>query len=312
MDSLRKTPAVVAESKGAENGSAIPAPTPTCQLHDLMAHVFDGNPSPFIVDVGAYRGDFTSALLQRFPGVRAMLVEPTLATCYELQTRFDHNRAIQIVNVALGAERTTADFYLTEHAYQNSLLPPTDVAAKKTTVAVETLDHLHQSWPKQIRLDFLKIDAQGHDLRILLGAAQTIAADQPAILVEVIFVPLYERQDSYFAILQFMSERGYELSGIFQPHTTEDGLLAFADLLFLPAAAHRRLRERMNNRYVCLDVSLLKQQVVQLQAICDERLRVIEQLDTALRSHRNARFPQRGLAAGVKRLFQKMRHPWTG
>ncbi len=287
--------------------SAQRVPAPPSQLHDLLAHFFAGKPSPFCVDVGAYQGDFTAALLQRFSDARALLVEPTPAIYSVLQTRFANNSAVQTENCALGAERATADFYVAEQPYQNSLLPPTDVAAQKITVPVETLDHLRQSWPERERLDFLKIDAQGRDLRILEGAAQSIARDQPAILVEVIFVPLYERQDSYFEILQFMRERRYKLAGIFHPHTTEDGLLAFADLLFLPAEAHRGLCGRMNNRYICLDADLLKHQNAQLQTACDERLHAIKQLDAALRKRQEVPPSPLGLTARIKRLFQEMR-----
>src|SRR5690606_17254707 len=52
----------------------------------------------------------------------------------------------------------------------------------ETPVAVRTLDDLRCGWDRPV--DILKLDTQGSEVAILLGAARTFAADRPVILSE--------------------------------------------------------------------------------------------------------------------------------
>jgi FkbM family methyltransferase len=215
--------------------------------------------------------------LARFPESHGVLCEPTPDTHAAVQQRFRDNPRLQVAQLALSDSPRLAPLFTGGPAYTNSLLPSVDGTGHSTTVTVETLDRLRDTLLLGPGLDLIKIDAQGHDLHILRGAATTLRRDAPVVLVEVIFAALYDNQDSYFDILQHMKDWRYELAGIHNAHASATGVLAFADCLFLPAALHARVRGG-SERFTCLDADELLQQNRLLQKACEERLELIHQL----------------------------------
>jgi FkbM family methyltransferase len=191
---------------------------------------------PSLVDIGAAKGDFTSSFLEVFPEVRALLFEPTRESVLLLQERFRENPQIKILGYAVGNTKRTAALHSYKQSENNSLLISLvqNTESLEPGVKVETLDDCLAQAGMLSRVDIVKIDTQGTDLKVLQGAQKTIERYQPFILAEAIFVPLYDGQDSYYGILDFMRQQEYRLAGIFETHSTQQGLLAFADLLFLP------------------------------------------------------------------------------
>lgn len=232
-----------------------------------------------IVDVGAYRGDFTAASLAEFPGSSALLFEPGPAKAAALRERFAVDPGVRVVEAALSDEAGEALLYELSDPATDSLLPPRGYQAEATrTVRVDRLDAVlaQQEAPS---VDLIKIDAQGHDLRVLRGAAETLARCRPALLVEAIFVPLYEGQGSFEELLTFLTTAGYRLAGVHGVHTDARGLLAFADLLFLWQRPHARLAVSATpGPFTCRDPDLSLDQVAALQKACDERLDLIHEL----------------------------------
>jgi FkbM family methyltransferase len=235
-----------------------------------------------LVDVGAYRGDFTAAALTTFPGSTAMLFEPGPSKAHALRERFRVASGVRVFEMALSDESGQTLLYERTDSATDSLLPyvgePPD---RVRPVRVERLDAIleEEGGPS---LDLLKIDAQGGDLRVLKGASKTLARSRPALLVEAIFAPLYEGQASFEEILAFVSSVGYRLAGLHAIHTDPRGLLAFADLLFLAEDAHTRLAAATAaGPFACHDPELLQDQVQALQEACDDRLALIHQLTRA-------------------------------
>jgi FkbM family methyltransferase len=64
---------------------------------------------------------------------------------------------------------------------------------------ISTLDAYHLT-----RCDFLKIDVEGMERQVLLGAARTIAKHRPILYVE------NDRADNSFALLEVLAKLGYE------------------------------------------------------------------------------------------------------
>jgi len=239
------------------------------------------------VDVGAYLGDFSEEIVRSFPGSRGLLYEPTPETYAKLNARFCSNSSIQTVQAAVSNRTGTAEFYLAEDAATNSLLRFHSEPQNhpKASVSVVTLDEELGRNTDLWKVDLLKIDTQGNDLKVLLGAQRTLEKDQPVVLLETIFLPLYRQQDNYFEIWQFFAERAYHVAGIYNAHYTEDGILAFSDFLFVPArlihVLHRNDLSR--GRFVCTDSETLLAENKNLLAVCAERLELIQRLDGELR-----------------------------
>jgi FkbM family methyltransferase len=229
-------------------------------------------------DVGAYHGDFTALLLKHFPQLPVVAFEPTPETFRQLKHRFAKEPRVQVQNLALSDQSGWASYYLTEHPVNNSLLPPADCPVRETIrVAVEKLDQFRQRDRRPVAL--MKVDARGHDGRILRGAERILQQDRPLVMVEATFLPMYQQQDDPCDLWLFLREQGYRLAGLYNTHSTPQGLLAYTDCLFVPAEVHRQLipSERLE-RYLCDDPQTLQQQNALLEAACRERLELIHRL----------------------------------
>ena len=234
------------------------------------------------VDVGAYLGDFSERVLGDFPSATGLLFEPTDLSFQALTKRFCANTSVHVFNLALSIESGEAEFYMVTDSATNSLLgfktPGLD--PHSTVKPVETLDRVLQSQIGLPPVRLLKVDTQGNDLRVLQGARGVVSAHRPAILIEAIFVALYESQCSYYEIFEFMNDNHYLLAAVLEPHSTSEGLWAFADLLFVPAEKHASLTGTAEKQrdYVCTDSNYLLAQNRLLQSACDERLDLIHRL----------------------------------
>ncbi len=123
------------------------------------------------VDIGAHVGFFSRTLSKLFQRVYAFEPEPENFAC--LQQNVSEN--VRCTRVALGEEFGEAA--LTTPKLANSGAWET---TEGTGVTVVPLDGI---WLNGC--DFLKIDAQGDEFDILLGAEQTLKEHHPVIMVEI-------------------------------------------------------------------------------------------------------------------------------
>ncbi|MEM9532395.1 MAG: FkbM family methyltransferase [Pseudomonadota bacterium] len=139
------------------------------------------------IDVGANHGLYTVALGRAsHPGGEVIAVEPTPATAACLRATIEANEmAAQVKELALSDAPGTA----TLHAYPNSEINTLGRAGIKPgavehEVTVSTLDQLMADlgWTS---LDFLKLDAEGEEVPIVEGAAETLAGSDPLVLFEL-------------------------------------------------------------------------------------------------------------------------------
>ncbi|MCS7271809.1 MAG: FkbM family methyltransferase, partial [Gemmataceae bacterium] len=151
---------------------------------NLLSSVLPTTREWIFYDVGAYQGDFTALLLRHYPRALAVAFEPTPHSFDYLRIRFRHEPRVQLLPLALSDRTGVATYYLTEHAYNNSLLRPGDTpVCQSIEVPIDTLDRFRERDHRPVQL--IKIDAQGHDLRILQGACHILKQDRPVILVEM-------------------------------------------------------------------------------------------------------------------------------
>ena len=197
--------------------------------------------NPVILDVGANDGETVSAFLRRFPHARILAFEPYAPLYQRLRRRFRHTTTVETLNVALGAAPGTARLHLYSGHRMNSLLrldadPANPMAAGFTergavTVPVATIDDFVRE-RRLPRVDILKIDTQGYDLEVLRGAAVQLAAHRVgAVLLEVNFVPMYERQASFADLHALLTGHGYRLVDFYN-HQRVAGVTAWCDACY--------------------------------------------------------------------------------
>ena len=129
-------------------------------------------PDPLVLDVGACKGEFTAALLEAIPKAKAILFEPTKTNARKLLERFHDNPRVKILECALGNLEGDGVFHRYAESETNSLLnllSATSVS-EQYHVRVETIDGVLRRNVSIGKLDLIKIDTQGTDLRVLKGA----------------------------------------------------------------------------------------------------------------------------------------------
>ncbi len=136
---------------------------------------------PVIIDVGAHHGEWSLALgsqLER-SGVHGEfhLVEPSPSSVERLRAL--QRSDFRLHPVALGRkqeervlfEPAPGSLLSSLHRRSDSFLPP-DIQCRETSVPVVTLDELLASLCVDT-VDFLKLDTEGHELEILIGAEKS-------------------------------------------------------------------------------------------------------------------------------------------
>ena len=234
-----------------------------------------------LIDVGAYHGEFARKILPCQGLKKALLFEPNPRNILFLEKCFSGDERFSIEKLALGDQIGDVTFYCDKNLSTGSILryfprdPGGENKVGKFAVNQVTLDDYLGKINYHDGVGLIKVDTQGYDLNVLRGAEYTIQKSQPWIVVELIFLPLYENQANPIAIYEWLNERGYRLTGIFNEHHSENKLLAFADAVFAPAevpAGHGELY------HLKPDWISLKTEVDMLRTVCSERLELINAL----------------------------------
>lgn len=246
-------------------------------LEDWLAARRPPEPARVLLDVGAYHGDFSRACRTRRVAGAIHLFEPNPANHPALEAFARAEPGVALHKIALGADDRECDFNASADAATGSVLPYRDAPAgsvRTTRVAQRKLDGW---WIEHGRpaVGLLKIDTQGNDMAVLTGAAALVASQQPWIVAELIFVPLYEGQARVTDLLAWADQADYVVAALFNEHFTEAGLLAFADVVLLP----RKDAPPATSRFVPRPATAaLQAEVEALRGVCAERLALIERL----------------------------------
>lgn len=136
--------------------------------------------SPVVFDVGANVGDYTQLVLRHVARARVYAVEPSRVAYDELVRNVGSHGQVKTFRLGLSdSERTVTLHSYTADGQETTLLSsidprlPTQVVrvemAAVEEIEVRTLDRLCES-ENVGRIDFLKLDVEGHEPAILRGA----------------------------------------------------------------------------------------------------------------------------------------------
>jgi FkbM family methyltransferase len=123
----------------------------------------------YVVDVGANKGEWTDLALHHIRPDGVLLFEPSTHAAQLLRERFSERSEIEIVEAAAGNAPGSMLFFEEEGAGEtSSLVEGVSSRGVARAVRVTTVDDEieRRGWPF---VDFLKIDAEGYDFRVLEG-----------------------------------------------------------------------------------------------------------------------------------------------
>lgn len=165
------------------------------------------------VDVGANHGYYAIALSREFRQVHAFEIIPELAA--ELRRTPIPN--LTVWTEGLSDQPDTATLHIPIRADGYRLLGWASLQAgnypgidrhEKIPAILNTLD-AHDF----ADVDFIKIDVEGHELAVLMGAIQTLQRHRPVVLVEVKSTNVEEVR-RFFGQLDYMEKNIGELAGM--------------------------------------------------------------------------------------------------
>jgi FkbM family methyltransferase len=172
-------------------------------------------PGMVMIDVGANDGFFTVLAAKRVgESGRVYSFEPSQREFARLNANRELNqfRNIRPVAKALAEANGTAQLRICEYGHegQNTLGDFAHQVNQAGSQAVElcTLDD-YLAGENLPRLDLIKIDAEGAEHRVLLGARKTLSAFKPIILVELLEGALRHQGSSPEAVIQELQAMGY-------------------------------------------------------------------------------------------------------
>lgn len=134
-----------------------------------------------VFDVGANDGDYLSAALDALPKVQAHSFEPQQDSFEKLKTRFAGNPAVQVHKLALGRAPGTAQLQYAKTGDTTASLAYVQNPQRSETVEVSTVDLFCRA-RNITHIDLLKIDTEGFEMDVLLGAHQMIERDGVAAI----------------------------------------------------------------------------------------------------------------------------------
>jgi FkbM family methyltransferase len=186
------------------------------------------------IDVGAHHGEKTLPYARQNPGLRIYALEPNLEAAARLIGAAPN---YIVVPVAVSETDGVADLNLNAHDEATSLLPFNEAGLaswiggevlrverviKVPTLRLDTFMKLMQIE----KVNFLKIDTQGMDLRVLRSAGERLRDIEKITLeVAVTQVALYEGAGTKDEIVALMKDKGFVLEEVEkQTHGQEENL----------------------------------------------------------------------------------------
>jgi FkbM family methyltransferase len=200
-----------------------------------------------VLDVGAYRGDFCEILRNKINYAGHICsFEPSLDSFAALANRMQHDKRWKGYRVGLSSKEGDAVLKVYgDRGDFNSLLSLRDRDAsiygvngepERQTVKLRRLDALWEEVAKPLSNPraLLKIDTQGHDCDVLLGATGSLNS-VVAIQSELASMEIYDGMTPIHETLRLFRHLGYSPVGFYPVNQPNEygGLVPEFDVLFL-------------------------------------------------------------------------------
>jgi FkbM family methyltransferase len=241
---LKEFVRTAAKQLGLELHRYIPVRSQAAQLEAMLrSHGVD-----LVLDVGANTGQFGRELRKHigYAG-RIVSFEPTSAAYLQLVANAagDANWIVA-ERCAIGAAEGAIDINVSSNSVSSSALPmleshvvaaPGSGYASVENVPLRTLDSLAPKWLREASCTLLKIDTQGFESEVLMGARQTLARVH-GVQLELSLVPLYAGQKLLTELAAEITAHGFELWASYPTFCDErSGRLLQVDATFFRPAA---------------------------------------------------------------------------
>ncbi|MGC2456939.1 MAG: FkbM family methyltransferase [Gallionellaceae bacterium] len=191
-----------------------------------------------LVDIGANRGQFALVARHCFPNAKIISFEPLQKPAAIFRRVFSGDGNVQLHQVAIGAAAETRAMHISQRDDSSSLLPissvqttmfPGTAEVAQVDVRVAPLDEFLKA-EQMLAPALLKLDVQGFEYEALAGC-ESLLKHFDWIYCECSFVELYAGQKLAWEIINWLSDRGFHLAGVFNTAYDSCGQAVQADFL---------------------------------------------------------------------------------
>lgn len=153
------------------------------QTYRIMKRLIHENDN--CIDIGCHKGEILDIMLKFSPQGRHFAFEPIHYLNKNLQEIYK-SKNVEIFEIALSNEKGFASFNLVKNApaYSGLKQRKYDINHPKIEQIKVNTDLLDNIIPKNVKVDFIKIDVEGAEYLVLLGAIKTIKHCRPNVIFE--------------------------------------------------------------------------------------------------------------------------------
>ena len=165
-------------------------------------------------DVGALFGFFSLAFALKGADRRALAFEPNPSSRAKLEEclRLNPTAKVEVFDFAVGLPGKVVEFERGFHytaVMDSRARPGEENSAQRDTVAIKTMSIDELIEKNFAPPDIIKIDVEGHEFDVLLGARKLLLAKKPILCVELHPDLLARRGTSSVAIVEHLEDAGY-------------------------------------------------------------------------------------------------------
>ena len=186
-----------------------------------------------VVDVGAYKGEWTTNVLNTFSESKFLMIEAQPKLKEHLQKIAGKNNNVIFESTLVGSTENDMKEFTVMKTGSSVFEQTHEGKAERSKVKLntKTLDSIVNE--HQLKGDFfLKMDVQGYEIEVMKGAEELLK-NTPVILLEASLLNYNSGAPLVDEIVSFLKDKGYLLFDICEFHRkSEDGVLNQVDLIF--------------------------------------------------------------------------------
>jgi len=193
-----------------------------------------------VLDVGANKGQYGKYL--RIGGYRNQIIsfEPLNDAFVKLEELSRKDKFWQVHQMALGDFDGTSEINISGNSVSSSFRninathiesAPASKYIGKQEIEVHKLDTIYKDFRLENKKIFMKIDTQGFEKNVLSGANESLK-NIDMLQLEMSVQPLYDGEDLYYQLSEFLYQKGYRLIKLVRGLTKDNGELLQFDGVF--------------------------------------------------------------------------------